>query len=45
MYIVSNYIEQERWEKAFADLSHLDFSFFNEYQPTYDELKKKLDEL
>jgi hypothetical protein len=40
MYIVSNYIEQERWENAFADLSHLNFSFFNEYQPTYEELKK-----
>jgi hypothetical protein len=40
MHIFSNYIEIERWEKAFKDLSHLNFSLFNEYQPTYDELNK-----
>ena len=40
MYIKSNFIEQERWEKSFNDISHLNFSFFNEYQPTYEELSK-----
>jgi hypothetical protein len=38
MNIFSNFIEKERWEKAFKNLSHLDFSFFNEYQPSYQEL-------
>jgi hypothetical protein len=38
MNIFSNYIEKERWEHAFKDLSHLNFSFFNEYQPNYQEL-------
>ena len=38
MYIFSNYIEKERWEKEFSDLSHLEFSLFYDYRPTYDEL-------
>lgn len=38
MNIFSNYIETERWEKSFKDLSHLDFTLFYDYQPTYDQL-------
>jgi hypothetical protein len=40
MYIVSRFIEQERWEAPFSDLSHLNFSLFNEYQPSLEELNK-----
>lgn len=38
MNIFSNYIEKERWEASFKDISHLNFSFFNEYQPNCQEL-------
>ncbi len=38
MNIFSNFIEQERWEKAFADLKHVKVSIFNEYQPTPEQL-------
>jgi hypothetical protein len=38
MHIFSNYIETERWERAFKDLSHLNFTLFYDYQPTHDQL-------
>jgi len=38
MNIFSNYIETERWEKVFKDISYLDFTLFYDYQPTYDQL-------
>jgi hypothetical protein len=38
MNIFSNFIEKERWEKSLEDLSHVDFSLFNEYQPSFQEL-------
>jgi len=38
MNIFSNFIENERWSKSLKDLAHLDFSLFNEYQPTLQEL-------
>jgi hypothetical protein len=36
MKIYSNFIEKERWERAFQDLSHLDFSLFYDY-PNIDQ--------
>jgi hypothetical protein len=39
MNIFSNYIETERWKKTFADLSHLDFTLFYDYQPTQEQIQ------
>jgi hypothetical protein len=38
MRLFSNFIEQERWEKAFADLKEVKASLFNEYRPSLEEL-------
>ena len=38
MYIFSNYVEKERWEKSLSDLSHLDFTLFYDYQPNQNEI-------
>jgi hypothetical protein len=38
MNIFSNYVEKERWEKSLADLSHLDFTLFYDYQPNQNEI-------
>jgi hypothetical protein len=39
MKIFSKFIENERWEKAFQDLSHLDFTLFYDYVPTQEQIK------
>lgn len=39
MYIFSNYIETERWEKSFQDLSHLNFTLFYDYRPTQEQIQ------
>lgn len=39
MNIFSNFIEQERWERAFEDLQHTKVSIFNEYKPTPAQLE------
>ena len=39
MYIFSNYIETERWEKAFQDISHLNFTLFYDYVPTQEQIQ------
>lgn len=38
MHIFSNFIEKERWEKSFKDISHLDFTLFYDYRPSQEEL-------
>jgi len=37
MYLKSNFIEQHRFDKHFAELSHLPFSLFFEYRPSLYE--------
>lgn len=39
MHIYSNYIETERWQRAFRDMSHLDFTLFYEHRPTQEEIQ------
>lgn len=38
MKIFSNFIEQDRWDKAFKNLQNVKASLFNEYRPTAQEL-------
>jgi hypothetical protein len=38
MYIFSNFVEKERWEKSLKELSHIDFSLFYDYQANESEL-------
>lgn len=39
MFIFSNYIETERWEKAFKELSHLNFTLFYDYRPSQEQIQ------
>jgi hypothetical protein len=38
MNIFSNFVPIERFEKGLAELSHIDFSLFNDYRPNPNEL-------
>jgi len=38
MNLFSSFVPKERFVKGLQELSHIDFSLFNDYRPTYEEL-------